>query len=60
MYMVEEIGIDEFPQTEQELIDTAHFHCTCYEDRTHYLPIDTVEKAIKYLEENGFKVRVLK
>lgn len=57
LYEVEEIGFDTFVQTERELIDTAHFHCTCYDERKHYLPIDTVEQAIKYLTENGFKVR---
>ena len=60
MYVVEEINFNTFPQTEQELIETARFHCNCYEDRKHYLPIETKEQAIKYLEENGFKVWVIK
>lgn len=54
---IEEIGFDTFVQTERELIDMAHFHCTSYDERKHYLPIDTVEQAIKYLTENGFRVR---
>lgn len=57
LYEVEEIGFDTFVQTECELIDTARFHCTSYDERKYYLPIDTVERAIKYLTENGFKVR---
>ena len=56
MYEVEEIGVDTYLWSERTLIDMANLHCKSFEERGHYLPIDTVEQAIKYLTENGFKV----
>ena len=57
LYEVEEIGIDTYFWTAQQLIDMANLHCKSFEERGHYLPIDSVGKAIMYFEENGFKVQ---
>ena len=56
LYEVEEIGFDTYLWSERTLIDMANLHCKSFEERGHYLPIDSVGKAITYLEENGFKV----
>lgn len=57
LYEVEEIGFNTSVLTKCELINMAYFRCTSYDERKRYLPIDTVEQAIKYLTENGFMVR---
>jgi hypothetical protein len=44
----------------ESLINAANSHCSSYDDRSGYLPIDNVDKAIKYFEENGFKVRKMR
>lgn len=44
----------------ESLINAANSHCSSYDDRSNYLPIDNVDKAIKYFEENGFKVRKMR
>ena len=58
VFELSEIGFekDATLETESSLIDCAKFHCESYDDRASYLPIDTVEKAIKYFTENGFTV----
>ena len=58
-FELEEIGFPEDTtlETDDSLIEVANFHCESYEERKGYLPIDTVEKAIKYFTENGFVVR---
>ena len=60
LYEVEEIGVDTYLWSERTLNEMANLHCKSFEGREHYLPIDTVEQAIKYLTENGFKVREVK
>ena len=55
-YKLTEIGFNSSIETAESLIATAQTHCEQYEDRKHYLPIDTVEKAIKYWTECSFAV----
>lgn len=55
-YKLTEIGFNSSIETAESLIATAQTHCKQYEDREHYLPIDTVEKAIKYWTECSFAV----
>ena len=56
IYEVYEIGYDKSLETEETLVDIADNHCRSYDDRENYLPILTVEKAIKYLTDFGFVV----
>ena len=56
-YLLTEIGFDTSLETEKSLIVVAQEHCSSYDDeRTELLPIDTLEKAIKYLDDWGFEV----
>lgn len=57
MYLLTEIGYDTSVETEESLIQIAQCHCEQYDDRTMYLPIDTLEKAVKYFEDFGFEVK---
>lgn len=44
-------------ESTESLIRAAHEHCEHYPERAHYLPIDDLEKAIKYWVENNFRVK---
>jgi len=55
-YKLTEIGYDTSIETEQSLIVVAQEHCSSYDDREQYLPIDTVDKAINYFETHAFEV----
>ena len=55
-YELREIDFDTTKETEASLIKIAECHCSAFAERAFYLPIDTLEKAIKYFTENGFEV----
>lgn len=57
-YKLIEIGFDESIETEETLIEIAQYHCEHYEDRQKYLPIDTLEKAVKYFNKYGFVIEL--
>lgn len=57
IYKLTEIGFDETLETEESLIAVANYHCKSYgQKRKHYLPINTVDDAIKYFTENAFEI----
>lgn len=56
-FLLEEVGFDTSVESKDSLISVANHHCNSYPRRTEYLPIDTVDEAIYYLENNGFRVR---
>lgn len=56
-YYLTEIGFDTSIESELDLIQIAHEHCSQYnDDRIKLLPIDTLQKALNYFEKYGFKV----
>ena len=56
-YKLTEIGFDTSIETAESLIEIAECHCRSYDDERVDIPtIDTVEKAIEYFENYGFKV----
>lgn len=55
-FLLEEVGFETSMESEGSLIAAANFHCKSYSDRDKYLPINTVDEAIDYFENNGFKV----
>lgn len=55
-FLLEEVGFETSMESEGSLIAAANFHCGSYSDRDEYLPINTVDEAIDYFENNGFKV----
>lgn len=55
-FMLVEIGFDSSVETSDSLVVAAREHCKGYDDRERYLPIDTVDQAIKYWEDFGFRV----
>jgi hypothetical protein len=55
-FLLEEVGFDTSMESVGSLVEAANFHCTSYPDRNEYLPINTVDEAIDYFENNGFKV----
>ena len=56
-FLLEEIGFDTSIESKDSLISVANHHCNSYPRRTEYLPINTVDEAIYYFENNGFKVK---
>ena len=55
-FLLEEVGFDTSVESKDSLISVANYHCNSYPRRTEYLPINTVDEAIYYFENNGFKV----
>ena len=59
-FKLTEIGFDTSIEDEQSLVEIAHEHCSSYDDeREQLLPIDTVDKAIKYFTDYAFEVEEL-
>lgn len=54
MYKVQEIGFDYSIETADSLIELAQTHCAHYPDRDSLQPINTLDKAIAYLNKFGF------
>ena len=55
-YELTEIGFDTTKETETSLINIAEQHCSAFTERSYYRPIDTLDKAICYLTDNGFEI----
>lgn len=60
IYDLYEIGYDHSLEVNETLIENAQYHCEQYPERTKYLPITTVEQAIKYWTNFGFEVKPLR
>lgn len=55
-YELTEIGFDTTKETKSSLIKIAEQHCSAFTERSYYHPIDTLDKAICYLTDNGFEI----
>lgn len=60
-FKLTEIGFDTSIESADSLIEIAQDHCSSYtDDRVKLLPIDTLDKAIRYFTNYGFEVTELK
>ena len=57
LFLLNEIGFDTSLENENSLIDIAEEHRKSYDDeRTNYPKIITLDQALKYFNDYGFKV----